>query len=146
VFVIEETRSQHALAKWSFGGALRLKARFDKSPADPLHQAHNYRGTSMDKTQYSRRKVIKGTLMGLAVAPLVGFSGRSLAAQNAAIRAALKYQSMPSGDKQCKVCVNFVPNKDKPDNDGDINGCKLYPGDTEICPHCYCTGFVKKPA
>jgi len=99
-----------------------------------------------DQTKHSRRKIIKAGVTALAVAPLVGFSRQSLAAQNAAVRAALKFQQTPNGDKQCKVCVNFIPNKDKPANDEAINGCKLYPGDTEICPHCYCVGFVQKPA
>ena len=99
-----------------------------------------------DQTKHSRRKVIKAGVTALAVAPLIGFSRQSLAAQNAAVRAALKFQQTPNGDKQCKVCVNFIPNKDKPANDEAINGCKLYPGDTEICPHCYCVGFVQKPA
>src|SRR5271165_5273555 len=99
-----------------------------------------------DQAKHSRRKVIKVGMTALAVAPLVGLSTRSYATQNTAVRAALKYQLMPNGDKQCSVCVNFIPNKDKPGNDADVNGCKLYPGDTEICPHCYCTGFVKKPA
>jgi len=99
-----------------------------------------------DQSKHSRRKVIKAGMTALAVAPLVGYSTQSLAAQNAAVRAALKFQNTPNGDKSCKVCVNFIPNKDKPDNDDAINGCKLYPGDTEICPHCYCVGFVKKPA
>jgi len=94
----------------------------------------------------SRRKVIKAGMTALAVAPLVGYSTQSWATQNAAVRAALKFQSTPNGDKFCKVCVNFLPNKDKPDNDEAINGCKLYPGDTEICTHCYCVGFVKKPS
>ena len=98
-----------------------------------------------EQSKHSRRKVIKTGMTALAVAPLVWFPSRSFATQNAAIRAALKYQLMPNGDKQCKVCINFLPNKDKPHNDADVNGCKLYPGDTEICPHCYCSGFVKNP-
>jgi len=99
----------------------------------------------MDEIKHSRRNVIKVGMTALAAVPLATLSTRSYATQNAAVRKALKFQSTPNGDKFCKVCVNFIPNKDKPDNDEAINGCKLYPGDTEICTHCYCTGFVKKP-
>ncbi len=98
------------------------------------------------KVKHSRRKVLKIGMTALAVAPLAGLSERAFATQNAAVRKALKYQLMPNGPKECKVCVNFIPAMDKPNNDADVNGCKLYPGDTEICPHCYCVGFVQNPA
>jgi hypothetical protein len=98
-----------------------------------------------DRATHSRRKVIKAGVTALAVAPLVGLSTKAFATQNAAVRAALKFQTSPNGDKQCSKCINFVPNKDKPHNDDAVNGCKLYPGDTEICPHCYCNGFVVNP-
>ena len=95
---------------------------------------------------HSRRKMLKMSMTALAVVPLAGLSERAMAAQNTAVRAALKYQLQPNGAKHCAVCINFIPNKDKPNNDADVNGCKLYPGDTEICPHCYCNGFVQNPA
>src|SRR5450631_1580848 len=98
------------------------------------------------KAKHSRRKVLKIGMTALAVAPFVGLSEQAFATQNAAVRKALKYQLMANGEKNCKVCVNFIPNKDKANNDADVNGCKLYPGDTEICPHCYCAGFVQNPA
>jgi hypothetical protein len=97
------------------------------------------------KAKHSRRKVLKIGVTALAVAPLAGFSLRASATQNASVRKALKFQEQPNGDKQCDKCVNFIPNKDKPGNNDDVNGCKLYPGDTEIPPHGYCVGFVKKP-
>ena len=99
-----------------------------------------------ETTKLSRRRVIRVGMTALAVAPLAGLSERAFATQNKAIRTALKYQLEPNGPKHCAVCVNFIPNKDKPNNDVDVNGCKLYPGDTEICPHCYCNGFVQNPA
>src|ERR1022692_4466202 len=98
------------------------------------------------QAKHSRRKVSKIGVTALAIAPLAGLSGRAFVAQNAAIRKALMYQLMANGEKNCKVYVNFIPNKDKANNDADVNGCKLYPGDTEICPHCYCTGFVQNAA
>ncbi|MGO9992739.1 MAG: hypothetical protein ACLPTF_09540 [Steroidobacteraceae bacterium] len=99
-----------------------------------------------EMTKHSRRKVLKIGMTALAVAPLAGLSERAFATQNTAVRTALKFQDHPNGDKRCSVCVNFIPNKDKPNNDDAVNGCKLYPGDTEICPHCYCVGFVQNPA
>jgi hypothetical protein len=99
-----------------------------------------------NQAKHSRRKVLKVGVTALAAIPLAGFPHLASAAQNAAIRKALKFQEQPNGDKQCSNCVNFVPNKDKPGNNDDVNGCKLYPGDTEIPPHGYCTGFVVKPA
>ncbi len=99
-----------------------------------------------EQANHSRRRVIKIGVTALAVAPLAGLSERAFATQNAAVRTALKFQDHPNGDKRCKVCVNFIPNKDKVDNDDAVNGCKLYPGDTEICTHCYCVGFVQNAA
>jgi len=98
------------------------------------------------QAKHSRRKVIKIGVTALAIAPLAGLSGRAFATQNTAVRTALKFQDHPNGEKNCKVCVNFIPNKDKVNNDEAVNGCKLYPGDTEICTHCYCTGFVQNAA
>ncbi len=98
-------------------------------------------------TKHSRRDVIKaGVSAAIAVTSLAGLSESASAAQNAAVRKALKFQDSPNGAKSCKTCINFVPNKDKPNNDAAVNGCKLYPGDTEICTHCYCSGFVQNPA
>lgn len=97
-----------------------------------------------NKAKHSRRKVLKAGVTALVAIPFAGFPHMASAAQNAAIRKALKFQEQPNGDKQCSNCVNFVPNKDKPGNNDDVNGCKLYPGDTEIPPHGYCTGFVAK--
>lgn len=99
-----------------------------------------------DQAIHSRRKIVKIGVTALAIAPLAGLSERAFATQNAAVRTALKFQDHPNGDKRCKVCINFVPNKDKVDNDDAVNGCKLYPGDTEICTHCYCVGFVQNAA
>jgi hypothetical protein len=100
-----------------------------------------------NQAKHSRRQVLKvGVITALAAVPLAGFSSRASATQNASVRAALKFQGTPSGDKQCSKCVNFIPNKDKPGNDEAVNGCKLYPGDTEIPPKGYCIGFVAKPA
>ena len=98
-----------------------------------------------NQAKHSRRKVLKIGMTAIAAIPLVGLPHLASAAQNAAIRKALKFQDQPSGDKQCSNCVNFIPNKDKPGNNDAVNGCKLYPGDSEIPPHGYCSAFVAKP-
>lgn len=99
-----------------------------------------------NKAKHSRRKVLKVGAAALAAIPLASLPRLACATQNASVRKALKFQEQPSGDKQCSNCVNFIPNKDKPGNNDDVNGCKLYPGDTEIPPHGYCVGFVVKAA
>ncbi len=98
-----------------------------------------------DNVKQSRRQLLKMGSIALVAAPMVGFNTSAFAHQNTAVRAALKFQNMPNGDKQCSKCMNFLPNKDKPKDPGHVHGCKLYPGDDEICPTCYCNGFVHKP-
>ncbi len=98
-----------------------------------------------DNVKQSRRQLLKMGSIALVAAPMVGFNTSAFAHQNTAVRAALKFQNTPSGDKECAKCMNFIPNKDKPNDKGHVHGCKLYPGDDEICPTCYCNGFVAKP-
>lgn len=100
---------------------------------------------SMSK-KASRREALKMGATVLAAMPLAGLPYRAFSKQNTGVRSALKYQLQPNGEKHCAVCVNFLPDMAKPNNDSDVNSCKLYPGDTEICPHCYCVGFVQNPA
>jgi hypothetical protein len=99
-----------------------------------------------DNIKQSRRQLLKMGTIALVAAPMAGFTTNAFATQNTAVRTALKFQNHPNGDKQCSKCMNFIPNKDKPKDPGAIHGCKLYPGDTEIVPNGYCTGFVAKPA
>lgn len=94
----------------------------------------------MEQNQAPRRRFLKLGAATLAVIPVILLSGRAQAAQNTAIRSALKYQDKPSGDKKCSTCLQFVPGAD-PAKPG---GCKIMPGDTEISPHGYCAGWVKK--
>ena len=96
------------------------------------------------EAKHSRRQMLKIGVTAIAAVPMIGLSTRANATQNAAIRAALKFQGKPNGDKQCAKCVNFIPLASKPTNNEAINGCKLYPGDTEIPPFGYCNGFVAK--
>ncbi|KXW55567.1 hypothetical protein LHV13_01615 [Ferrovum sp. PN-J185] len=94
----------------------------------------------MEEIKHSRRQLLKMGSIALVAAPLVGFSTGASAKQNTAVRAALHFQNKPNGAKHCAVCMNFLPNKANLDH----SGCKLYPGDDEICPNCYCNGFVQK--
>ncbi len=98
-----------------------------------------------DNIKQSRRQLLKMGTIAIVAAPMVGFTTTASAHQNTAVRAALKFQDHPNGEKHCAVCMNFIPNKDKPNDPGHVHGCKLYPGDDEICPNCYCNGFVHKP-
>ncbi|MDE1941570.1 MAG: hypothetical protein KGI47_00300 [Betaproteobacteria bacterium] len=98
-----------------------------------------------DNVKQSRRQLLKMGSIALVAAPMVGFNTSAFAHQNTAVRAALKFQNTPNGDKECAKCMNFLPNKNKPHDKGHVHGCKLYPGDDEICPTCYCNGFVAKP-
>ncbi len=96
----------------------------------------------MTKFATPRRQFLKIGSAALAMIPVVAFSDRALAATNAAMRGALKYQDKPLAEKSCGTCLQFVPVKDAPTKPG---SCKIMPGDTEISPTGYCTAWVKKP-
>ncbi len=88
----------------------------------------------MKDTQLPRRQFLKIGSAILAAIPIVVVSGRANAATNAALRAGLKYQGNPEGDKSCVNCVQFVA----------PGSCKVIPGDTEISAQGYCTVWAKK--
>ena len=94
----------------------------------------------MKSSQIERRRFLKLGSAALAMIPVIAFSGRAAAATNAAMRASLKYQDKPEGEKRCANCAQFVPGKTAKDR----GGCKLMPGDTEISPQGYCTAWTKK--
>ena len=94
----------------------------------------------MKSNQIRRRQFLKFGGAALAMIPVVTFSGRTFATTNAAMRASLKYQDKPDGEKQCSGCVQFMPGKSAKDK----GGCKLMPGDTEISPQGHCTAWAKK--
>lgn len=77
----------------------------------------------------SRRKMLKIGGLSLAMIPVV-----AMAAKNDAMRSSMKYKDSPEGDKSCATCVQFVA----------PNGCKIFPGDTEISPKGYCVAYAKK--
>ena len=93
----------------------------------------------MKSSQTQRRQFLKLSSATLALVPVIAFSGRAAAATNASVRAALKYQDKPEGEKHCATCMQFVPGKTAKDK----GGCKVLPGDTEISPQGYCTAWAK---
>ncbi|OZA14917.1 MAG: hypothetical protein B7X94_00220, partial [Hydrogenophilales bacterium 17-62-8] len=88
----------------------------------------------------SRRKFLKIGGAALALIPVLAVSGNAMAATNAAMRASMKYQNKPNGDKNCSNCMQFVPGKTAKD----LGGCKIFAGDTEISPKGYCVAWVAK--
>ena len=88
----------------------------------------------MKASPMPRRQFLKISGAILATIPIVVVSGRADAATNAAVRAALKYQGTPEGDKSCANCMQFVA----------PSSCKLIPDDTEISPQGYCAVWAKK--
>lgn len=89
----------------------------------------------------SRRQFLKIGGAALALIPVVAMSGKAMASTNAAMRASMKYQDTPNGDKHCAICMQFIPGK----NPKALGGCKIFPGDTEISPQGYCVAWVAKP-
>ncbi|WP_295391043.1 high-potential iron-sulfur protein [uncultured Thiodictyon sp.] len=88
-----------------------------------------------DLNKSTRRQFLKVGGAALVALPIIGMSGTATAATNAAVRAALQYQTTPKDGKQCSTCANFQPA---------TKGCTLYPGDTEIAPEGYCSAWVIK--
>ena len=86
-----------------------------------------------------RRRFLKAGAV-LAMIPVVAVSGEAVAAANAGLRASLKYQGKPEGDKSCANCAQFVPGATAKD----LGTCKIIPGDTEISPQGYCIAWTKK--
>jgi hypothetical protein len=81
----------------------------------------------------SRRNLLKIGGLSLAMIPVV-----ALAAKNENMRTTMKYKDTPEGDKACATCVQFVPGS------GDLGGCKIFPGDTEVSAKGYCVAYAKK--
>jgi len=93
-----------------------------------------------DNLQASRRKLLK--IGGaLAAIPVVAMTGNAMAAQNAGLRNALKYQESPKGDQKCSLCMHFVAGASATAK----GSCKIMPGDTEITPNGWCVSWVAAP-
>jgi hypothetical protein len=94
----------------------------------------------MKEKQMRRRLFLKIGGTTLAMVPVMVVFGRADAATNSALRASLKYQGKPQGDKSCANCMHFVPGASAKG----LGSCKIITGDTEISPQGYCTGWAKK--
>lgn len=94
----------------------------------------------MKTNDMPRRQFLKFGGAALVMIPVSLVSSRADAATNAAMRAALKYQTKPEGDKRCVNCLQFVPGA----STSSLGGCRVLPGDTEISPQGYCIAWVKK--
>lgn len=94
-----------------------------------------------DDLKLARRQFLKMGSAAIAMVPVVALSGNAFAATNAGMRASMKYQETPNGDKDCANCVQFVPGK----TPKDLGGCKIFPGDTEISPKGYCAAWAAVP-
>jgi hypothetical protein len=94
----------------------------------------------MQENHRPRRRFLKIGGAILATIPVMVVSGRANSATNASLRAALKYQSKPEGDKSCSSCMQFVPGASAKG----LGSCKVIPGDTEISPQGYCAAWAKK--
>lgn len=85
-----------------------------------------------------RRRFLQLGCATLAAIPLVVATGGAQGATNANMRASLKYQAKPEGDKSCATCNLFVPGA------GGKGTCKVIPGDDEIAANAYCIAWAKK--
>ncbi|MDP2879492.1 MAG: high-potential iron-sulfur protein [Sulfuricella sp.] len=94
-----------------------------------------------DDFKPARRQFLMTGGAAIAMIPVVAFTGNALAATNPGMRASMKYQDTPSGDKDCTNCLQFVPGK----TPKDLGGCKIFLGDTEVAPKGYCTAWVAIP-
>ncbi|CAN5354636.1 hypothetical protein BH09PSE6_BH09PSE6_24210 [soil metagenome] len=86
-------------------------------------------------------KTTRRQMLGLGGAAMVGAwtaASPAHAAQNAALRAALRYQDSPKGEQRCSGCMHFVPG-----SSGGRGGCKVMPVDSEISPDGWCISWVK---
>jgi hypothetical protein len=96
----------------------------------------------MRETSLNRRALLRRAVATAAAVPIMAVASRAQAAQNAALRGALKYQDQPNKGQQCSACVHWVPGP-TPTARG---GCKIIPGDNEIAPQGWCTAWVANPA
>ncbi len=88
--------------------------------------------------QESTRRRVLAAVGGAVIAPIALVARPAAAAQNQALRNALKYQDQPKGDQQCNKCVQWIPGKSPTER----GGCKVIPGDTEIAPNGWSTAYV----
>ena len=85
----------------------------------------------------TRRRVIRIGLLPAVALPLGLLAPPARAQTNPSTRAQLHYQDTPMKDQACLACLEFVPGK----SEADRGGCKVIPGDDEIAPTGWCTGW-----
>jgi anaerobic selenocysteine-containing dehydrogenase len=89
----------------------------------------------------TRRQFIKLVGAAMAAIPLLGLNNRAVAATNAAMRSAMKYQDKANDGKSCSGCAQFIPGKTATS----LGGCKVCAGDTEISSSGYCVAWTARP-
>jgi len=85
----------------------------------------------------NRRKWMKSISGALILAPLFFLPRQASAKINESLRVQFKYQNTPKENMSCASCLEFLPGK----TNKDLGGCKILPGDDEISPDGYCTGW-----
>lgn len=89
----------------------------------------------------TRRQFLRLGGVAMAAIPVLGLNNQAIAATNAAMRNAMKYQDKPNDGKSCSGCAQFIPGKTA----AALGGCKLFTGDTEISSMGYCVAWTAKP-
>ena len=92
----------------------------------------------MSQVSVSRRRMLSLAAGSAVAVPLMWVARPSQAAQNAAMRSALKYQDELKNGQQCSTCLQWVPGATPKDR----GGCKIMPGDNEISPAGWCAAWV----
>ncbi len=86
-----------------------------------------------DTNSFSRRALLAGTALTVAVTATQGLSRGALAQEQEKVsKAEAKYQDQPKGQQRCEICVNFQP----------PNQCRFVQGD--ISPKGWCQFFAAR--
>lgn len=100
--------------------------------------AHRTGVAHVSQVSMSRRRALSLAAGSAVAVPLLLVARSSPAAQNAAMRSALKYQDEPKNGQQCSTCLQWVPGATPKDR----GGCKIMPADNEISPAGWCAAWV----
>ncbi|MDA8421589.1 MAG: twin-arginine translocation signal domain-containing protein [Pseudomonadota bacterium] len=86
----------------------------------------------------SRRSLLKGAALLAGVAAVPGLMASKEALAGKAPKAAMQYRDHPNGNKECKICMQFIPGKSPTAN----GTCNVVAG--SISPHGYCIAWAPK--
>ncbi len=86
----------------------------------------------------SRRSVLNGAAMLAGAAAVPGLMASKQALAGKAPKAAMQYRDHPNGNKECSICMQFIPGKNPKAN----GTCKVVAG--SISPHGYCIAWAPK--